>query len=216
MRYFTTAFYTMNGIRFIYSKQSPDSSGDCTSSALECFKNEISACQKCLYGPTRTKFVFGEGNPHAKIMFIGEGPGADEDRLGRPFIGRAGQLLTKVIEEEGLPRAEAFIANIVKCRPFNNEDPQEEAIQACFPYLDKQIELVAPRIIVVLGKVPGRIFFKRDEIKITVEHGMMTEYKGIPVILAYHPSFIVRNNGGPRLIEFHEDIRKAIEFSRSN
>ncbi len=181
------------------------------SDALSQFNDRIKDCNACVYGNARDKFVFGEGNPHAKIMFIGEGPGADEDRLGRPFVGRAGQLLTKVIESEGVPRSEVYIANIVKCRPFNNEDPCEEAVAACFPYLEKQIELIKPTIIVTLGKVPGRIFFKQKDIKITAEHGKMTDYKNIPVLMAYHPSFIVRNNGGPRLEEFRADIRFAFK-----
>lgn len=209
MNYFAAQLYTMNNIRYI-----PVVSVSSYDDALSQYCLAIHNCVKCVYGASRNNFVFGEGDPNADIMFIGEGPGADEDAQGRPFVGRAGQLLTKVIESEGLPRRSVYIANIVKCRPFNNEDPCEEAVKECLPYLHHQISLVRPKVIVTLGKVPGRIFFHQKDIKITAEHGKLTEYNGITVLMAYHPSFIVRNNGGPRLEEFRVDIRKAMELAQ--
>lgn len=205
--YFGALYFAMNDIKYIITSESSEQD------SLSELYTQICECKKCVYGASRNKFVFGEGDPHAKVMFIGEGPGADEDAQGRPFVGRAGQLLTKVIESEGLPRSSVYIANIVKCRPFNNEDPCEQAVDACLPYLKQQIEMIQPKVIVTLGKVPGRIFFHQKDIKITAERGKTTEYNGITVLMAYHPSFIVRNNGGPRLEEFRVDIRKAKEIA---
>lgn len=121
--------------------------------SLEAVRSELGEMTWCPLHKARRNIVFGEGNPHARLMFVGEGPGADEDRQGRPFVGRAGQLLTRMIQAMGLDRADVYIANIVKCRPPENRDPQPLEIRTCFPFLERQINSVAPEVIVALGRV---------------------------------------------------------------
>jgi len=159
---------------------------------LEQFRQEICSCTRCGLGETRQQFVFGTGNPEAGIMFIGEAPGADEDRQGEPFVGAAGQLLTKIIEAMGMSRAEVFICNLLKCRPPNNRDPQPGEVAECEPYLKRQIEIVRPKIICTLGKVAAQVLLKSTE-TIGRMRGRLHEYEGIPVICTYHPAALLRN-----------------------
>jgi len=150
-------------------------------------------CTLCDLAKTRTKVVFGEGNPNAKLMFIGEGPGEMEDKTGRPFVGRAGQLLTKIIENVlNLKRSDVYIANIVKCRPPNNRVPTIEEAETCKPYLLKQIEIVNPEIIVCLGKT-AFMYLLNDNTPISKVRGQIFEYKGKKVIPTFHPSYLLRN-----------------------
>lgn len=162
------------------------------SGSIEELYNKIHNCKECALGETRTKFVFGTGNPNADAMLIGEAPGADEDKQGEPFVGRAGKLLTDILTAIQFKREDVFIANILKCRPPNNRDPKPEETDTCFPYLDKQIELVNPKIILCLGRVAANGLLNK---KMTLgewrkeEH----EYKGIKVIVTYHPAALLRN-----------------------
>jgi len=150
-------------------------------------------CTLCDLAKTRTKVVFGEGNPQAKLMFIGEGPGEMEDKTGRPFVGRAGQLLTKIIENVlNLKRDDVYIANIVKCRPPNNRVPTIEEAETCKPYLLKQIEIVNPNIIVCLGKT-AFMYLLNNDTPISKVRGQIFEYKGKKVIPTFHPSYLLRN-----------------------
>ena len=150
-------------------------------------------CTLCDLAKTRTNVVFGEGNPNAKLMFIGEGPGEMEDKTGRPFVGRAGKLLTKIIENVlELNREDVYIANIVKCRPPNNRVPTIEEAETCKPYLLKQIDIINPEILVCLGKT-AFMYLLNTDMPISKVRGQIFEYKGKKVIPTYHPSFLLRN-----------------------
>lgn len=160
---------------------------------LEAFRRQICECTQCALGHSRQQFVFGAGDPQAGIMFIGEAPGADEDRQGEPFVGTAGQLLTKIIEAMGLTREQVFICNLLKCRPPNNRDPQAEEIAACEPYLKRQIEIVRPKIICALGRFAAQALLQTTE-SIGQLRGQLHQYEGIPVICTYHPAALLRNS----------------------
>lgn len=151
------------------------------------------SCHLCELAKSRTNVVFGEGNEQAKIMFVGEGPGEMEDKTGRPFVGNAGEMLTKIIENVlGIRRNEVYIANIVKCRPPNNRVPTPSEIASCKPYLEKQIELIAPKLIVALGGTALNALTGQNY-SIMKMRGSVLNYRGIPLIPTYHPSFIIRN-----------------------
>ena len=158
------------------------------------FMREIRNCTRCALGKTRTKFVFGDGNEHADIMFIGEAPGADEDRTGIPFVGRAGKLLNKLLERIQLKREDVFIANILKCRPPQNRDPLPSEVQACIPYLYKQIDLIEPEIIVALGRVAAQNLLNTTA-SLKQMRGRLWQYRGVDMIVTYHPAAILRNPG---------------------
>ncbi|MBU0683622.1 MAG: uracil-DNA glycosylase [Candidatus Omnitrophota bacterium] len=164
---------------------------------LEEFNKKISTCCNCPLGQTRINFVFGEGSPNAKLMFIGEAPGGDEDKQGRPFVGRAGQLLTKIIEAIGLKREDVFIANIIKCRPPQNRNPLPSEIAACSPYLLKQIELIKPKVICALGKFSAQTLLE-TETSISRLRGKFYDYHGIKLMPTYHPAYLLRNSSGKK------------------
>jgi len=165
--------------------------------ALKDLREEIGDCQRCDLSKERTHIVFGEGNPNAKIMFIGEAPGREEDIHARPFVGDAGQLLTRMIEKMGFKREDVYIANIVKCRPPMNRDPQDDEMASCFPFLDKQIKIISPEVIVSLGKISTyKIMGVADPISkfsITKVRGKFYEYNGILVMPTFHPAYLLRN-----------------------
>ncbi len=153
---------------------------------------KISNCQKCSLGATRIKFVFGVGDPNAKILIIGEAPGADEDKQGEPFVGRAGQLLNKMLAAIQFERKDVYIANILKSRPPNNRDPKPEEVAACEPYLWKQIAIIKPRLILCLGRIAGTNMLKLNE-SLGKMRGQTHDFCGIPVIVTYHPAALLRN-----------------------
>lgn len=155
-------------------------------------KAECAGCDRCELGKTRTNLVFGVGNEQADIMFIGEGPGEQEDLQGVPFVGPAGKLLDDMMEIIGLDRTKVYIANIVKCRPPRNRDPLPEEQQACIGWLFQQIELVDPKIIVFLGRIAAMAFIRPD-FRITREHGQWFEVMGRPAMALYHPSALLRD-----------------------
>lgn len=158
----------------------------------ESLRTECASCMKCGLGRTRTNMVFADGSPHAELMFIGEGPGADEDATGVPFVGRAGELLSRMIAAMTFDRAtETCIANIVKCRPPGNRNPADDEAAACMPYLKRQIALVNPKAIVLLGAVPLLYLFNLKGIMKL--RGRWLDYEGIPVMPTYHPAFLLRN-----------------------
>ncbi len=158
----------------------------------ESLRTECAACMKCGLGRTRTNMVFADGNPRAELMFIGEGPGADEDATGVPFVGRAGELLSRMIAAMTFDRkTETCIANIVKCRPPGNRNPADDEAAACMPYLKRQIEMVNPKVIVLLGTVPLLYLFNLKGIMKL--RGRWLDYNGIPVMPTYHPAFLLRN-----------------------
>lgn len=165
----------------------------------------ILGCMKCPLGKERLKFVFGEGDPKARMMFIGEGPGRDEDLQGRPFVGKAGELLDKMIGAIGLERRQVYIANIVKCRPPDNRTPFHEEAEACLGYLRRQIELIQPKVIVTLGATPLRELLG-VETGITKVRGQWKEYRNgdirIPVMPTFHPAYVLR--------QYTAEVRKAV------
>jgi DNA polymerase len=181
-------------------------------------KSRFENCQSCRLATTRTYFVFGEGNPAAEVMFIGEGPGRQEDLSGRPFVGRAGQLLTRIIEKGmGVPRDRVYIANIVKCRPTvdlkfeRDRAPDADEVQACHPILLQQIEIVRPKVIVTLGG-PSTKFILNTTTGITRLRGSWGQFRGIPVMPTYHPSYVLRNGGdrSPLRRDVWEDIKQVL------
>lgn len=154
----------------------------------------ICECQLCSLGATRNKFVYGVGNPNADLLFIGEAPGADEDRLGEPFVGRAGQLLDRILAAMQLSRQEVYIANILKCRPPNNRDPLPEEMEKCFPYLDEQIKLIRPKVICALGRIAAQGLL-RTSTPLGKLRRQWHEYRGIPMLITYHPAALLRFPG---------------------
>ena len=164
---------------------------------IAALRDEALACTRCPLAPTRTNVVFGVGDEHADLMFVGEGPGADEDRTGEPFVGRAGRLLTALIEGIGLTRADVYIANVVKCRPPGNRDPQPIEIESCRPFLERQLDLVDPKVIVTLGNFATKLLLD-TKVGITKLRGQEFPYRdGAAVLIpALHPSAVLRNGGG--------------------
>jgi len=152
----------------------------------------VSVCTRCDLHKSRTQTVFGVGNPNAKLMFIGEAPGADEDAKGEPFVGRAGQLLNKIIAAMGMTREEVYIANILKCRPPQNRDPLPSEVQCCEEYLRAQIALIKPKYICALGRIAAHWLLKTEAPLGAMRTGTYT-YEGIPVIVTYHPAALLRN-----------------------
>ncbi|MEE9524179.1 MAG: uracil-DNA glycosylase [Thermodesulfovibrionales bacterium] len=192
-------FYRHLGIESIYVESDV---GDLTGGQLrtgekkkaleDLMVNVIGECTRCGLSEERTNIVFGEGSADCEIMFIGEGPGADEDKQGRPFVGRAGQVLTNLIKKMGFERKDVYIANIVKCRPPDNRNPSTDEADTCIPFLKKQIEIIQPKVIMLLGNVPLQNFFG-SELRITKARGKFVEYSGIKVMPTFHPSYLMRN-----------------------
>ncbi len=151
----------------------------------------ICDCQACPLGETRTKFVYGVGNPNADLMFIGEAPGADEDQQGEPFVGRAGKLLDKIIIAMGLTREQIYIANILKCRPPQNRDPQPAEMEKCFPYLKQQVRLVKPKVICALGRISAQALLDTNT-PLGKLRDQWHEYEGVPLRVTYHPAALLR------------------------
>lgn len=173
------------------SKYSPADKG-CGSPALLAVREELGECQRCKLGRGRTRLVFGVGNPSAELMFVGEGPGADEDRHGEPFVGRAGQLLTKMIEAMGYRREEVYIANVVKCRPPENRNPEPDEMDACEPFLRAQIAAVRPRVLVALGKTAVQALL-RETTAISRLRGRWFSYEGVRLMPTFHPAYLLRS-----------------------
>jgi DNA polymerase len=181
---------------------------------LEDIRRDLGDCRRCKLAPTRTNIVFGEGNPKAELMFVGEGPGADEDATGRPFVGRAGQLLTKMIEAIDLKREDVYIANVVKSRPPGNRAPEADEVKACIPFLFRQIEAIRPKLIVALGN-PAMQALLDTKIGITKMRGQLQDYprvSAIKVLPTFHPAYLLRSPDKKR--EAWEDLKKVRAFLR--
>jgi DNA polymerase len=195
-------------------KAYPNSSpGPATATTLEELRKELGNCRRCKLHRTRRTLVFGEGNERAKLMLIGEGPGYDEDVQGRPFVGKAGQLLTKILQAIHLRREEVYITNIIKCRPPQNRNPEPDEIQSCHPFLLKQIEAIQPKIICALGTFAAQTLLKTDA-KITTLRGRLYDLEGIKVIPTYHPAYLLRNPDRKR--EVWEDMKQISEWMVEN
>jgi uracil-DNA glycosylase family 4 len=196
-------------------KQKDDSSITKKAEELEKIAEEVRLCRQCGLGSLRTNAVPGEGNPNTRIMFVGEAPGADEDAQGRPFVGRAGQLLDKVIDACGLKRSEVFIGNILKCRPPENRDPRPEEIISCLPYLQRQIEIIDPEIIVALGAHAARTLLNTNK-AIGQLRGQFHEYCAglgrppIKVMVTYHTAYLLRNYSPENRRRVWEDMKKVL------
>jgi len=176
--------------------------------ALKALRDEIGDCQRCKLSKGRKNIVFGEGSVGAKIMFIGEGPGEDEDSQGRPFVGKAGQLLTSLITKMGFKREDVYIGNIVKCRPPFNRDPEEDEIKACSPFIKKQAEIISPKVIVSLGRVSTQTLTGL-KVPIGKLRGRFYQFEGIPMMPTFHPSYLLRNPKDKWLV--WEDAQKVLE-----
>jgi uracil-DNA glycosylase family 4 len=162
------------------------------SPALVAIRADLGDCRRCKLAGGRTNLVFGVGDPRAELMFVGEGPGADEDLQGEPFVGKAGQLLTRMIEAMGYRREQVYIANVVKCRPPGNRNPEPDEIEACEPFLKRQLEAVGPRVIVALGKFAAHTLL-RSTLPITRLRGQWSEYAGVKVMPTFHPAYLLRS-----------------------
>jgi uracil-DNA glycosylase len=176
----------------------------------------VKQCQKCRLGKTRTNAVPGQGNPHAKLVFIGEGPGGDEDQQGLAFVGRAGKLLTDMITAMGLTRDEVFIGNIVKCRPPENRDPKPDEIVSCWPYLKRQMELIAPQVIVALGAHAARTLLKTErpigQLRGQFQHYQFSESMPAAKLMpTYHPAYLLRNYSDENRRSVWEDLQKVMK-----
>jgi len=176
---------------------------------LEDLRAHIGNCTKCKLHKGRTKLVFGEGSPRARLVFVGEGPGRDEDLAGRPFVGEAGKLLTKIIENGmGLDRKDVFICNVVKCRPPKNRDPEGDEIKSCITFLKQQLEIIKPDIICALGRVAGQTLLGGD-FKISRQRGQWYTYMGLPVMPTYHPAYLLRYPSAKRQV--WDDVQKIMK-----
>ena len=181
----------------------------CRSETLEQIRNDLGDCRRCKLWKGRTNIVFGTGNPHAQLVFVGEGPGYDEDRQGEPFVGKAGQLLTKIIEAMKLSRDQIYICNVIKCRPPENRNPEPDEIKACFPFLKRQLDSISPDFVCALGSVAANALLEK-EVFISRVRGRFFDYKGIKVMPTYHPAYLLRNPVKKK--DVWEDVQKIMKI----
>jgi uracil-DNA glycosylase family 4 len=178
---------------------------------LEAVRSALGECRRCPLGSLRKRLVFGEGNPHATLVFVGEAPGADEDAQGKPFVGPAGQLLTRIIEAMEMKRRDVYICNILKCRPPGNRNPQPDEIAACEPFLIRQIEAIRPQVICTLGSFAAHTLLK-SEAPISTLRGRFHRYRGIPLMPTYHPAYLLRNPGAKK--QAWADVQEIMKILR--
>jgi len=181
--------------------------GTAAPSLLDELRAVVTACEKCRLAKTRTQVVYGVGNPNADLMFIGEAPGRDEDLQGEPFVGRAGQLLTDIIKAMKLTRDDVYIANVIKCRPPENRNPEPDELDACRPYIRRQVELIQPKVIVTLGRFALQSLTERGY-AISSARGQWLEYNGVKVMPTYHPAYLLRNPAAKK--EVWADMKKVM------
>ena len=175
---------------------------------LAALRDELGDCKRCKLCQARTNIVFGVGNPHAKLMFVGEGPGADEDAQGEPFVGRAGQKLNEMIQAIGLERKDVYIANVVKCRPPGNRDPEPDEVATCSPFLFRQIEAIQPKVIVAL-RSPAAKTLLATKAGITSLRGRWGSFRGVPVMPTFHPAFLLRKYTVENRLAVFSDLKAA-------
>jgi uracil-DNA glycosylase family 4 len=171
-------------------------------------EHRIDNCELCRLSKKRRNIVFGEGNPDARLVFVGEAPGAEEDLTGRPFVGKAGKLLTDIIRAMGLTRDEVYICNVVKCHPPGNRDPELDEIATCLPFLKAQISLIRPEVICSLGRISAQGLLNRD-LRITRDRGRWYSFMGIPLMATYHPGYLLRHQQAKRQV--WEDVQKIMK-----
>jgi DNA polymerase len=179
---------------------------------LQSVRDELGDCKRCKLWPSRQNLVFGVGNPDANLVFVGEAPGADEDAQGEPFVGRAGQLLTKMIEAMGYARSDVYICNVLKCRPPGNRNPEPDEVASCEPFLKKQLGAIRPRMIVALGKFAVQCLL-RDDSPIGRLRGNFRAYEGIPLMPTFHPAYLLRDPSKKKLAW---DDLKAVNTALAN
>jgi uracil-DNA glycosylase len=188
----------------------PEAAAADRADALRLIKEDLGDCTRCVLARQgRKTIVFGEGDPNAELMFVGEGPGADEDEQGRPFVGRAGQLLNKMIEAMGLKREQVYIANVVKCRPPGNRTPEREEIEACSPFLLRQIAVIQPKAVVALGAVAARCLLGLNEPMARLR-GRWFDFRGTRLAVTYHPAFLLRDPRQKK--ETWKDLQMVMEY----
>ena len=176
---------------------------------LATLKQFLAGCPRCKLAKTRTNIVFGQGNPKAELMFVGEAPGREEDEQGLAFVGRAGQLLTKIVEAIGRKREDVWICNILKCRPPNNRNPERDEVESCIPFLEEQIRLISPRVIVTLGTFAAQALLATDE-PIGRLRGHWQNARGVRVLPTFHPAFLLRSP--ERKKDVWEDMKKVRDY----
>ncbi len=216
MEQFFTGGFTVKGQAQSQPVQRADAAATAEKQAqLDKIAEEVRACRKCGLGSLRTNAVPGEGNPDARIVFVGEGPGADEDAQGKPFVGRAGQLLDKIIKAMGLQRSDVYICNILKCRPPDNRDPKPDEIFSCLPFLQQQIEIIEPEIIVALGAHAAKTLLETTK-PIGQLRGQFQQYypglgkKPIKLMPTYHTAYLLRNYSKDNRRRVWEDMKKVL------
>jgi len=175
---------------------------------LAALRDEIGDCQRCKLCQERTNIVFGVGDPRAKLMFVGEGPGADEDAHGEPFVGRAGQKLNEMIRAIGLERKDVYIANVVKCRPPGNRDPEPDEVATCSPFLFRQIEAIQPKVVVALGSPASKTLLD-TKVGITTLRGRWGLFRGVPVMPTFHPAYLLRKYTAENRLAVFNDLKAA-------
>jgi len=180
---------------------------------LASLQEQVHGCTACGLSAARTRAVFGEGDPASDLMFVGEGPGFDEDQQGRPFVGKAGQLLTRIIEAIDLNREDVYITNIVKCRPPRNRDPFPDEVAACRPYLEQQLKWIRPKVIVALGRHAAQTLLGTTE-SISRLRGRFQVWNGIHVMPTYHPAYLLRNPAGKR--DVWQDVQQVRDFLKEH
>jgi uracil-DNA glycosylase len=181
------------------------------SETLEEIREDLGDCQRCRLARERNRIVFGDGNPGAKLVFVGEGPGFEEDQQGKPFVGAAGQLLSRIIEAINLTRSQVYICNIIKCRPPGNRNPEPDEISTCFPFLERQIAAIQPDLICALGTFAAQTLLQTT-MSISKLRGRFHEYKGIKVLPTYHPAYLLRNPEKKR--DVWEDMKMLMKEYR--
>jgi uracil-DNA glycosylase family 4 len=174
---------------------------------LERIRTDIGECTRCKLHKSRSRIVFGDGNPHAELVFVGEGPGEEEDRQGLPFVGRAGKLLTQMIEAMGLERKDVYICNVVKCRPPKNRTPERDETSTCQPFLERQIAVIQPKVIVSLGNVASQALLGTGEPMSRVR-GKWFRWRGMKMLPTYHPAYLLRNPNAKGIV--WEDLQKVM------
>jgi uracil-DNA glycosylase family 4 len=178
--------------------------------SLEGLRSFIGDCRRCKLSQGRTHLVFGEGSPRARLVFVGEGPGREEDAAGRPFVGEAGKLLTKIIENGmSLKRQDVYICNVVKCRPPKNRDPEGDEVEACLPFLRRQIEIISPEVICTLGRIAAQGLMGRS-FGMNRERGNWFSFMDIPVMVTFHPAYLLYNPSAKRQV--WEDVQKIMKL----
>ncbi|HYL80790.1 MAG TPA: uracil-DNA glycosylase [Candidatus Acidoferrum sp.] len=201
------------GVEYVEARwpETPQRSSGAARPTLPQVREELGECTRCKLHTTRTQIVFGVGNPNAKLVFVGEAPGADEDAQGEPFVGRAGQLLTKIIQAMGLQREDVYICNINKCRPPNNRTPESDEILACQPFLLKQLQAIGPQFVCALGGPAAQTLLQTKE-PISRLRGKFYDFHGIPLLPTFHPAYLLRNPNEKKTV--WEDMKLLLQRMR--